>query len=428
MVTASRVPVDVSIHGIAAGGAGVGRLPSGKTVFVHRTAPGDVARVTVTREKPTWSQGRLLQVVEAGPDRAAPPCPRYDQCGGCTLEHLTYEAQLSWKSRIVRDALARIAGLDVPLSDAEASPSRLHYRNRVTFTLRRLRSGRVVAGFHELLAPARVLDVGGECLLPTARLAAVWGSLRASWGGGARRLPAGGELRLTLREAREGVILGVKGGRDPGDPEGLLQDTDGLVAIWHVPGAGRPTLLAGLRETTDEWLGETVPVGPRAFRQVNRLAGERLHRRVLELAGAGSAHAVDAYCGIGVFGRALASRGWRVTGIERDSEACAAARLDAPAALEVREGPVEELLGEALPATLVIVNPPRAGLHETVPELLGEAPPDRLIYVSCDPATLARDLARLAPWFTVRGVDAFDLFPQTAHVEAVASLERRESR
>jgi 23S rRNA (uracil1939-C5)-methyltransferase len=426
VVTASPVPVDVSIRGIAAGGAGVGRLPSGKTVFAHRTAPGDVARVSVSREKPTWSQARLVEIVEPGPDRVTPPCPRYDLCGGCTLAHLTYEAQLSWKSRIVRDALQRIAGLDVPLPNAEASPARLQYRNRVTFTLRRLRSGRVVAGFHELLAPKRVLDVGPECLLPTAPLTQVWSGLRAAWGGGARRLPAGGELRLTLREATQGVILGVRGGRGSGDPEGLLRDTEGLVAIWHEASSGQSILLAGLRETTDVWCGETIPVGPKAFRQVNRLAAEGLHRRVLEMAGAAAGRAIDAYCGTGVFGRALAVRGWRVTGIERDPEACAAARLDAPEALKVREGPVEVLLHEALPASLVILNPPRAGLHERVPEVLGQTPPDRLIYVSCDPATLARDLARLAPSFSVSSVDVFDLFPQTAHVEAAASLTRRK--
>lgn len=418
-------PVEVSIHGIAAGGAGVGRLPTGKTVFVQRTAPGDVARIALTRERPTWATGRLLEVVEPGPGRVLPPCPRYDECGGCSLEHLAYDRQLSWKSTIVRDALQRIAHVDVAVPEAEPSPEALRYRNRVTFTLRRLRGGRVVAGFHELEVPSRILDVGAECLLPTRRLTAVWQSLRDAWGGGARRLPSGGQLRLTLREASEGVILIIRGGRDSGEPDHLLRETEGLVAIWHQADTGPPTLLSGLSDATGTWLGKSVPVGPTAFRQANRLAGERLHERVLQLAGEGPGQAVDAYCGTGVLGRALAGRSWTVIGIERDPEACRTAGLEAPEDYQVWQGRVEDLLADALPARLAILNPPRTGLHEAVPGLLTRSPPHRLIYVSCDPPTLARDIARLASAFEVSGVEVFDLFPQTAHVESIVSLEQR---
>jgi len=136
--------------------------------------------------------------------------------------------------------------------------------------------------------------------------------------------------------------------------------------------------------------------------------------------------AVDAYCGIGVYGRALARQGWRVQGIELDADACAGARHGAPAGFTVREGRVEEHLSDALPADLVVLNPPRAGLDERIPPVLTRHRPGRIVYVSCDPATLARDVGRLRGAYSVTGLSSFDLFPQTSHVETVAVLSTVE--
>jgi 23S rRNA (uracil1939-C5)-methyltransferase len=172
------------------------------------------------------------------------------------------------------------------------------------------------------------------------------------------------------------------------------------------------------------WLGEPVRPGARAFLQVNPAAAERLHAAVIEVAAAApGTRVVDAYCGVGVYGRSLARAGARVIGIELDPEAAAAAREGAPEGFDVLEGSVEARLAEALPADLAIVNPPRTGLHERVPTLLAAQPPIRLLYVSCDPATLARDMARL-PGYRLEGLRSFDLFPQTAHVETLAVLAR----
>jgi len=153
--------------------------------------------------------------------------------------------------------------------------------------------------------------------------------------------------------------------------------------------------------------------------QVNRTAADAVVAHVLANVGAG-ASAVDAYCGVGVYGRALARLGWRVTGVEWDAEACAAAAHEAPGGFHVVEGPVEVHLSELLPADLVVLNPPRTGLEESVPEALNDRPPGRVVYVSCDPATLARDARRLQPRFRLASLRCFDLFPQTAHVETVA--------
>jgi len=251
-------------------------------------------------------------------------------------------------------------------------------------------------------------------------VAAALEELREGWGPAAERLPPGETLRLTLREVDRGVVLVVEGGEGPGRPEALLEAVPGLVAVWSSEEGG-PRLLAGADDTRVTWAGETVPVRAGAFLQVNRPAAVSLRSAVLGLLRpADGVRIVEAYAGLGSVGRALAGEGAEVTAIEVDPEAVAGARRMAPPGYRVLEGAVEERLAEALPAERVVVNPPRTGLHERVPEVLRDALPRRLVYVSCDPATLARDRKRLAPTFELTSLRAWDLFPQTAHVEAVA--------
>lgn len=444
---------EVEVTAMAAGGAGVAHLEDGRVVFVHRTAPGDRVRIRVEKARKRWARGAVLEILEEGAGRRVAPCPRYDRCGGCTLEHLEYAEQLRWKGRIVADALERIGGLDVEPPEVVPSPREFRYRSRVSFTLRRLEGGRVVAGFRELERPGRVLDVGQECLLPTPALARAWGALRRGWGPGAGRLGGGRELRLTLREAGAGVVLVVEGARDDSDAGALVAEVGPLVAVWSVDDDGRARLLAGEPDPVETWMGERIPVRGAAFLQVNREAAAHLHEAVLEGAGPVEGRAVvDAYSGVGAYGRPLARGGARVTGIELDPQAVEAAREGAPEGFRMVEGRVEERLGECLPADVVVLNPPRAGLDESVTEVLAERVPGRIVYASCDPATLARDLKRMGTRgragtgrgtgggvetearvetegrsgagarFILDGIRAFDLFPQTAHVEVVAVL------
>jgi 23S rRNA (uracil1939-C5)-methyltransferase len=418
----NRVQI-ISITGIAAGGAGVGRLSDGRVTFVHRTAPGDRAEVRVVEQKPRWTRARMLQVLEPGPARRDAPCPHYERCGGCTLEHMSYPGQLEAKARVVQDALGRIARLDVERPEVVGSPREFRYRNRVSFTLRRER-GRVTAGFHELERPDRLLDVTGACLLPEEPLARAWDELRGGWGEEARRLPSGSELRVTLRSSAAGsVTLGIHGGYAPGRPAELLAAVGALGAVWHRPaGAHGYTLLAGDPTLEERWSDEDVELSGDVFMQVNRGAAELLERHVLErVLERSPTRVLDAYCGVGLHARRLDRAGVEVVGIEAHPAAVAEARRAAPNA-RFLEGMVEDRLAEALPVDLAIVNPPRAGLSDEVVKGLRTAPPAWLVYVSCDPATLARDLRRLHDGWRLEAVRCFDLFPQTAHVETVVEM------
>jgi 23S rRNA (uracil1939-C5)-methyltransferase len=230
-----------------------------------------------------------------------------------------------------------------------------------------------------------------------------------------RALPAGRELRLTLRALRpDGVSLGIEGGRGVGDPEALAAAVPELREIWHrARGADGARRLYAL-----EARGE----GRHGFTQVNVDAAAALAAHVLEVVAPGPGlRVVDAYAGEGAHARAAAGMGAQAVAIERDAAAVARGRRLAPE-VDFREGDVELRLPGALPADVVVLNPPRAGLSADASELLLERGGERLVYVSCDPATLARDIARLAAAYEPRSARCFDLFPQTAHVETVVEL------
>jgi 23S rRNA (uracil1939-C5)-methyltransferase len=429
VVTEGQV-VRTRVRAIAAGGAGVADLPDGRVVFVDRTAPGDEVEIRIARLHARWGEGELLSLQRPGGERVEPSCPLYDRCGGCALQHLEYGEQLRWKGRIVGDALKRVGGLEVGAPEVVGSPVVWKYRNRVTFTVRRLGGGRTVAGFHALHRPGRVVDVGSECLLPEPPVSDAWAALRDSWRRGEGPLPSGRELRVTIRAVEDGVVILVRGGAEGWRGEELMAHVAGVVGVWHQPRSERRARLVGGAATFEAWGADRVLLGGEAFLQVNRACAPLLLAHVLRMAGVPTSRprggqAVDAYCGVGVYGRALATRGWTVTGIESDPDACTAARHEAPEGFSVVEGLVEERLPSLLPAELVIVNPPRTGLQEWVPGILQHHRPGRVIYVSCDPATLARDAARMSPGYRLVAVRAFDLFPQTAHVETVAVFETK---
>jgi 23S rRNA (uracil1939-C5)-methyltransferase len=411
-----------------AGGHGLARRPDRPVVFVPRTAPGERVEVEYVEERRQWARARTLKVVEASPERREPVCPHFDVCGGCQLQHLRYEAQLSAKSGIIADALRRLGGQQVDRPDVVPALAEFEYRNRVTFRLKRTRAG-VVAGFHAFGDPRKINDID-RCPLAEPSVNRVWEGLRASWGPEAERLPPARELRLTLRASTDGAVgLAIEGAEGRGDPEHLMEQVENLAAIWSLGPDGMIDWHEGPAELPDRWDGHELLLAGKAFVQVNRGVAAQLDAYVIEQCGdVAGARVIDAYCGFGLRTIELTINGARASGIDSDAYAIAAAQgLAVESAAEVRFVPddVEEGLPRLLPADLVILNPPRRGISVAVVEALLAEPPPAIVYVSCDPATLARDVADLSSIFELVACRGFDMFPQTAHVETVATLTRR---
>jgi 23S rRNA (uracil1939-C5)-methyltransferase len=363
--------------------------------------------------------------VEASPHRRDAPCPHYAECGGCQLQHIDYAAQLAARGGIVADALRRIARIDAPPIEVEPSPRELGYRNRVSFTLTR-GGDRVTAGFHALEDAGRVVDIDA-CPLAEAPVNAVWSSLRENWGDGAALLPRGAELRLTLRATAAGRTgLAIEGARDAGEPAELLERVEGLDAVWVIGDHG-VLGYAGEESLSERWHGAEIPLAGTAFVQVNREVAEALDRYAREQCGeVAGRRVVDAYCGFGLRALALARDGAEVTGIDLDTHAISAAKsLASGSGARFVAGRTEDAIASLLPADVVVLNPPRRGVARPALAALAGRPPERIVYIGCDPATLARDLGALAQRFELSACRAFDLFPQTANVETVATLTRK---
>lgn len=403
----------LDIESIAAGGDGIARH-DGLVVFVPRTAPGDrvVARVERGRR---FARGCVERVERASIDRVEPACPHYerDRCGGCQLQHLSAAAQAAAKRGIIRDNIRRIGHRTVELPVLHGEGPAWRYRQRVSLAMRPEGNG-WRAGFHRHDAVDDVFALD-DCHLAREDVMALWRETRA----GDEFLPAAPGLRVTVNVAEGSGALAVEGGSAwPGAPRFAAALPAGT-GVWWTPEGGR-------RRRVDAG----APDLPGAsFSQVNPHIAEHLHAHVeAAVVAAGPQHVVDAYSGTGRLASALHARGIAVTAIELDAEASAfaAARLARPSrAITAR---TEDVIGTVFPADVVVVNPPRTGLHPRVAAALEASAGGvtAIVYVSCDPATLARDLSRLPSW-DVAGLDAFDMFPQTAHVETVAVLRSRRS-
>ncbi|HEU4564829.1 MAG TPA: hypothetical protein VFS05_09280, partial [Gemmatimonadaceae bacterium] len=399
---------ELHIESIAGGGDGVARAGS-LVVFVPRTAPGDDVMAEV-EPRGRFARGRLVAVTRPSASRVEPPCPHYtrDRCGGCQLQHMAYEAQLDAKARIVRDALQRIGRREVPPFEVRASAARWRYRRKLTLALRP-RGGGWIAGLHPFDDPARIFPLD-DCPITDERVMAAWREVLTA----SALLPRARELRGAVR-LDGGVTLVLEGGAAWRESERFFEAVPSLAALWWMPdGGGRPLLHARG--------GEGAPGA--SFAQVNAAVAAELGALVVERALAyHPAAVVDGYAGLGETAAALASAGARVAAVELDPDAAAWCGARLPAGSRAIAARVEDVLPELLPADVVILNPPRAGVDERVTAALesAEPRPSAVLYVSCNPATLARDLARL-PGYRIASLVAFDMFPQTAHVETVCEL------
>lgn len=402
----------VRILRLAAGGDGVGRLEDGRTVFVPRTAPGDLVEPAGLRSHKRFARARLGRLVEASPQRVEPRCPHYvrDDCGGCQLQHVDAPGQREARRGFVGDALRRLAKLDVADPPLVAADREFEYRTKIT--LAASGDGRRL-GLHRFDRADEVFELEW-CHITVPELMELWRALRG--------------LRSHFPPRLEGLVLrmGREGGRHvlfrTGDGEAWsggprlyseLGRRNVTATIWWQPADGAPRAMAGA--------GEAYPAT--VFEQVHPAMGDQVRAHAVASLGAvRGRHVWDLYAGIGETTVALARAGAVVESVEADRRAVAEAERRGPAARR-HAGRVEHLLAELTAPELVITNPPRTGMDARVSEALDRLAPVRLVYVSCDPATLARDLGRL-PGFRLAGMRAFDLFPQTAHVETVAVLER----
>jgi 23S rRNA (uracil1939-C5)-methyltransferase len=405
----SETVVRLEVRSMAAGGDGVGRT-EGMVVFVPRTAPGDVAEVRLRAAK-RFARGTLVALEVPSPQRVDPICGHYviDRCGGCQVQHLAYPAQLMAKSSIIGDALRRIGRRDVEDPTVESSDAEWRYRRKLTLHLRRT-GGTWMAGLHPYDDPVAVFDLR-DCPITETGVMAVWAEMRPAFD----LLPRVAALRVSVRLVAEGASVVVTGGETWSLSDRFFAATRSVTELWWKPEHGRPRRVATRRIT-----GQAGA----SFAQVNARVADRLHQHVLARTRSyDPARIVDAYAGTGATAIPLASDGRTVVAIEWDHDAVENLRAHLAAPSSAIAGRVEDHLATALPADVVLLNPPRAGVDARVTEALErvEPRPRAVIYVSCDPATLARDLGRLSSYRLV-SVRAYDMFPQTAHVETVCEL------
>jgi 23S rRNA (uracil1939-C5)-methyltransferase len=466
-VTASIA--DLTITSLAAGGDGVARH-DGLAVFVPRTAVGDVVRTSLV-PRGRFARGSVRDLLVASVDRVEAPCVHYvhDDCGGCQWQHLAIDAQRAAKAQLVVDAMQRIAGVSIAHPEVIGDARTLGYRRTISMTVRG-HGKRRVGGFHAAGDPDTLVPIE-RCLLAHDDLQRAWTALRGLLGrlpewrtptadapaarrGAARRGQRSSRqkqsLRVSLRRLGDGcesvaeLAVVVEGGdRWSATAARAIGDAvPGCRGIWWSP-AGQEARLMWDRDrvatlSADAAAADTASAPATgdpssdlavaaSFVQVNAELAAQMHAfvfaRVMDEA---PARVIDGYAGAGRLATALDAAGVAVVAIERDDRACRHAQARLGDASRVLSGTVETRLDEALPADVIVLNPPRAGCDAVVCDRLAElavstSPPRALVYVSCDPATLARDVKRLRGW-RVDAVTCFDLFPQTAHVETVCLL------
>src|SRR2546423_4185410 len=402
--------VSVAIDSIAAGGDGVGRS-NGLVVFVPRTAPGDVVTAQISG-KGHFARGALRSIVTPSRDRIEPPCPHYtrDKCGGCQLQHLKYDAQLESKRVIVRDSLQRIGKRKVEVPPIERSPKDWRYRTKLTLTMRR-RGARWVAGLHPYDDPIGIFALA-DCPITDRKVVAAWREIMAA----DTYFPDADELRGSVRITSGGPTFVMIGGSSWGARDQFLAAVRALAAVWWQPADDQPR-----RRLIDKRQDRSPSA---SFAQINTEVAELLRSYVVERARSYAPESlIDAYAGAGQTALALSEGGVKVTAIELDADSSnwTAQRLQPPS--RAIQALAEDALPGVLPADVVIVNPPRAGVDARVTETLEkEAAHIRfVIYVSCNPATLARDLSRL-PSYRIESARAFEMFAPTAVVATVCGM------
>jgi 23S rRNA (uracil1939-C5)-methyltransferase len=445
--------VPLKIESISNDGSGVARH-EGMAVFVPMTAPEDVIEAKIVKALKTHAFGIIDKITEPGACRVEPGCPVYRLCGGCSLRHIDYGTELAIKSGWVGDALRRLGGITANLEEPIASPKIERYRNKAQYPVRNV-NGEICAGFFRAHSHGLVrvedcpLQPGSFALIVKEMLAfcrefnippydetAQSGILRHIF---LRKAETTGETMLCL------VINAKKLPFAEQLVERLAKACPEVSTITlnvnrertNVIFGEKTITLSGCGVITDELCGVRLELSARSFYQVNRAAAELLYKAALEYAAPQGAEVLlDLYCGAGAIGLSMAGHVKEVIGVELEQAAVKDAGRNAAlnGVSNARfihadaEKTAQRLAEEGISPDIIVVDPPRKGLGPGLPETIAGMKPQRLVYISCNPATLARDSARLnALGYTLEKVKAVDLFPKTAHVEAVALFTSSQS-
>lgn len=439
----------VTVAGFSASGDGVARI-DGQVVFVKGALDGETCRVKILKVGKTQAYARVEQVLTPSAHRVEPLCPNFGKCGGCALMHMDYAQELAFKRDRVLDALRRIGGLEPEELTISASPREYAYRNKCIYSVSRDGKGRAVTGFfrqrsHDVIPVERCAiesDVSGraagavrrwmdDCAVPAYDEATGTGIVRHVF---CRYGFASGQAMVVLVSARDRIpeaprLLALLRESCP-EMTSLILNVNKAVGNTVLGGSFRT--LWGADHIEDTLCGLTFKLSPRSFYQINHDQAQRLYAKALEYAGlTGRETVLDLYCGTGTITLCLARQAKIAIGAEivpdaiRDAEENARRNGIANARFLCADAfaAAAQLDEEGIRPDVIVVDPPRKGLAPEVVEIIARMAPRRVVYVSCDSATLARDLKRFAPLgYALRAVEAFDMFPKTAHCEVVCQL------
>ena len=407
--------IEFKIDAMAHGGEGIGRY-DGRAIFVPYTIPGEIVRVDLVKDHGRYARARLVEVLEPSPARVDPACPFFgpEKCGGCQWQHIAYEVQVGIKGLVVRDQLQRVGKFDnPPILEPIPDTAGWAYRNHALFrTTPEGRLGFLSPQSHSVypVDNCMILHPLQNELLQSLDMVypdVEWLEMRVG--------PSTSEIMLLLQTIDE-------------EPPSLQVDFPiSIVQICH-DDAVAP--LIGLDYITEQLRDKVFRISATSFFQVNSEQTNSLIDYVLEAAEPkGFERVLDAYCGVGLFTAFLADHVQHITGIEINPPAVADAVYNLAGAdnVEILKGSVEDILPNLdAEFNIVLVDPPRTGLDRHAIDALGNGNAERLIYVSCDPATLARDAQRLTRYgYSLEWVQPVDMFPQTYHIENVALFVRK---
>lgn len=404
---------DVRIDRLVYGGDAIGRLADGRAVFVPFANPGEMVRLKLIEEKPRFARAEVVEVLEPSAKRVTPRCVHFTTCGGCHYQHLAYPAQLEAKSAILREQLERIGGLvDIPpIEIVTTSEPGWHYRNHIQFHL--TREGKL--GFQQ--AHSNQTFPIRECHLPEEAINQVWPQIELE--------PIPGLERISLRSGMDEDLMLILESSEPQPLDFSIENLP-ISVIHHGPQGN--LVLAGSDHIFMEISGRHFWVSGRSFFQVNtHQANEMVKYIMANLRLDRTMTVLDVFCGVGLFSAFLASKVKHLVGIELSPEACEdfATNLDEFENVSLYEASADGvLLSISFDPDVIIVDPPREGLGVKTLDGIFKQGASNLVYVSCDPATLARDARRLAAGgYKMMKIALFDMFPQTYHLESITSWE-----